>query len=56
MGIKLLQPNVLYQLISQKIGGLLVDVQDCVTEVEVQFPHEHINLQQKSTSFDSHST
>ena len=39
-----------------KIRGFLVDVQDCVTEVEVQFPHEHINLQQKSTSFDSHST
>ena len=31
----------------QKNRGLLVDVQDCVTEVEVQFPHEHINLQQK---------
>ena len=39
-----------------KIRGFLVDVQDCVTEVEVQFPHEHINLQQKSTLFDSHST
>ena len=30
-----------------KNRGLLVGVQDCVTEVEVQFPHEHINLQQK---------
>ena len=39
-----------------KNRGLLADVQDCVREVEVQFPHEHINLQQKSTSFDSHST